>query len=112
MMVVPLLVLAVVSAILLWSTELIARIVVMAISGMLAGPTDIALFTLRQRRTDPAWTGRAFAVSMSFNFLGLPIGSLFAGWLATSSIDAAITLGVGAGFAAAVIAALTIPGEG
>ena len=34
------------------------------------GPFDISLFTLRQRRTDPAWFGRAFAVSMSLNFVG------------------------------------------
>jgi len=30
----------------------------MAISGLANGPLDIALFTLRQRRTDPAWMGR------------------------------------------------------
>ena len=111
MLVVPILALAGVSAILLWSTELAVLIIVMAISGALTGPTDIALFTLRQRRTDPAWTGRAFAVSMSFNFMGIPIGSLIAGVLATSSIDAAIALGVGACLAAGVIAALTIPNE-
>lgn len=29
--------------------------------GLASGPLDIALFTIRQRRTDPAWTGRAFA---------------------------------------------------
>jgi hypothetical protein len=36
---------------------------------------DIALFTMRQRRTDPAWIGRAFAVSMALNFVGFPIGA-------------------------------------
>jgi MFS family permease len=112
MLVVPILALAVVSAILLWSTELVVLFAVMAVSGVLVGPTDIALFTLRQRRTDPAWTGRAFAVSMSFNYLGIPIGSLIAGWLATGSIDAAIALGVGSCLAAGVIAAVTIPHEG
>jgi hypothetical protein len=84
----------------------------MAISGVLLGPTDIALFTLRQRRTDPAWTGRAFAVSMSLNYVGIPVGSLIAGWLATQSIDAAIALGVAACFASGAIGALTIPREG
>jgi predicted MFS family arabinose efflux permease len=111
MLVVPILALALASAVLLWSTELIVLLVFMAVSGVLVGPTDIALFTLRQRRTDPAWMGRAFAVSMSFNYLGIPIGSVVAGWLATTSIDAAIALGVGSCLAAGVIAALTIPGE-
>ena len=81
----------------------------MALLGLLNGPLDIALFTLRQRRTDPAWIGRAFAVSMAFNSLGYPIGSLLAGWLATSSLEIAIAFGVVASVAAAVIAALTIP---
>jgi hypothetical protein len=39
-------------------------VVEMALVGLLIGPMDIALFTVRQRRTDPAWTGRAFAVSL------------------------------------------------
>ena len=47
--------------------------------GLLVGPTDIALFTVRQRRTDPAWMGRAFSVSMAFNYLGVPIGAAVAG---------------------------------
>jgi hypothetical protein len=37
--------------------------------GLLAGPLDIALFTIRQRRTDPAWLGRAFAVSMTASWV-------------------------------------------
>jgi hypothetical protein len=46
---------------------------------------------------------------MAFNSLGYPIGSLLAGWLATSSLEIAIAFGVVASVAAAVIAALTIP---
>ena len=53
----------------------------MAISGLANGPLDIALFTLRQRRTDPAWMGRAFTVSMNLNFSGFPIGAAVAGVL-------------------------------
>lgn len=112
MLVTPMFVLALAATILLWSTDLVVLLAYMVIAGALLGPTDIALFTLRQRRTDPAWTGRAFAVSMSFNYVGIPIGSLLAGWLATSSIDAAIALGVVASLAAGVIGALTIPREG
>ena len=48
--------------------------------GVLNGSVDIALFTVRQRRTDPAWMGRAFAVSMAFNYLGFPVGAVIA-WI-------------------------------
>ena len=51
----------------------------MAVTGFLNGPADVTMFTLRQRRTDPAWFGRAFAVSASFNFAGYPLGSAIAG---------------------------------
>lgn len=47
----------------------------MLLIGLLSGPLDIALFTIRQRRTDPAWMGRAFAISMAINFSGFPIGA-------------------------------------
>jgi len=78
--------------------------------GLLYGPMDIALFTVRQRRTDRAWMGRAFAVSMAFNFTGMPIGAALAGLLADSSIEAAIlALGVGGALAAAAAAAFLVP---
>ncbi|MGH2380414.1 MAG: MFS transporter [Candidatus Limnocylindria bacterium] len=78
--------------------------------GVLYGPIDIALFTVRQRRTDPAWMGRAFAVSMAFNFLGLPIGAAVAGLLAEGSIELAIlVLGVGGALGAAASAAFLVP---
>jgi MFS family permease len=80
------------------------------IVGLLYGPIDIALFTVRQRRTDPAWMGRAFAVSMAFNFLGMPIGAALAGIMADSSIETAIlVLGVGGALAAAAAAAFLVP---
>ena len=81
----------------------------MALAGLLNGPMDIALFTVRQRRTDPAWMGRAFAVSMSFNFIGMPIGAALAGVLAAESLEAAILFGVAAAFAGAVLAAVMVP---
>jgi MFS family permease len=78
--------------------------------GLIAGPMDIALFTVRQRRTDPAWMGRAFSVSMAFNFLGVPIGAALAGILADSSIETAIAvLGIGGSIAAAASAAFLVP---
>jgi hypothetical protein len=83
----------------------------MALNGFLNGPLDIALFTLRQRRTDPAWTGRAFAVSMSFNYVGIPIGAAIAGIVAGRSIEMATAIGVVASIVSAIIVMATIPGS-
>lgn len=83
----------------------------MAILGLLNGPMDVAMFTIRQRRTDPAWMGRAFAVSMSFNFAGFPVGSALSGVLAAASLDVAIVFGIGAALVGAVFALAFIPRE-
>ena len=77
--------------------------------GLLNGPLDIALFTVRQRRTDPAIMGRAFAVSMAANFVGYPIGSAIAGGLAAASLVAPIWLGIVACIIATVFAAVLVP---
>ena len=61
------------TAILLWPGSIVPIALSMAATGLLNGPLDIAMFTLRQRRTDPAWMGRAFTVSMNLNFSGFPI---------------------------------------
>jgi len=96
---------------LLLATENLAFIVLsMALTGLLAGPFDIAMFTVRQRRTNPALLGRAYAVSMSLNFSGFPVGSALAGLLiATWSVQAAIVFGVGACLVSALLAATLIP---
>ncbi|TMD83961.1 MAG: MFS transporter [Chloroflexi bacterium] len=52
---------------------------VMLIAGLSNGPFDVSMFSMRQRRTDPAWYGRAFAVSMGLNWAGQPIGSAISG---------------------------------
>lgn len=77
--------------------------------GLSNGPFDIALFTLRQRVTDPAWFGRAFAVSMALNFVGTPIGSAIAGPVIGRSLDAALWLAVAIAAVSAVLPLLTIP---
>jgi len=83
----------------------------MALGGLVNGPMDIAMFTLRQRRTDPAWMGRAFTVSMNLNFSGFPIGAAITGaMLAIWPVEAAILFGVAANAAGAVLAQLLIPG--
>ncbi len=83
----------------------------LALSGLVNGPLDIALFTVRQRRTDPAWMGRAFAVSMAFNFAGFPIGAAIAGVIAEQSVEASVLVGVVACVVAAVMAGTIIPRE-
>ena len=97
------------AAILLWPAGLLPIVVCMAVSGLANGPLDIALFTLRQRRTDPAWMGRAFTVSMNLNFSGFPIGAAIAGVLVTYSIEGAIVFGVVANLAGAVLGYALIP---
>jgi predicted MFS family arabinose efflux permease len=79
------------------------------VMGITAGPFDIALFTLRQRRTDPAWFGRAFAVSMSLNYVGSPIGSAIAGPLVVWSLNAALWAAVAVSLIAAIFPLLMIP---
>lgn len=82
----------------------------MLLVGLLIGPMDIALFTVRQRRTERAWMGRAFSVSMAFNYLGVPVGAGVAGLLAESSIELAIiVLGIGGTIVSAVAAATLVP---
>jgi len=81
----------------------------MMITGLLNGPLDVAMFTMRQRRTDPAWLGRAFAVSMAINFAGYPIGAAIAGLLASTSLEAAVLLAVVGSFLSAVLCAWLVP---
>ena len=103
-----------------WSTLLLSSVKVAAgsvavvalaivVLGLATGPLDIALFTVRQRRTDPAWFGRAFAVSMSVNYIGSPIGSALAGTLIGRSLDLALWAAVALALVAAVFPMLTIP---
>jgi MFS family permease len=80
--------------------------------GLLVGPVDIALFTIRQRRTDPAWMGRAFAVSMSLNFVGVPVGSALAGRLVGWSLDGTLLLAAACCVVAGVMPLLAIPRTG
>jgi predicted MFS family arabinose efflux permease len=109
MLAVPMAAAGIAVALLLLRSDLVVLILVMAIIGVLNGPIDIALFTLRQRRTDPVWTGRAFAVSMSFNYLGFPVGSALAGIVAARSVEAALACSAVACLVAGVLARVMIP---
>jgi MFS family permease len=91
------------------STLLIA--VVMVVLGLATGPFDVTLFTVRQRRTDVAWMGRAFAVSMALNFAGFPIGSALAGFILPISIELAIVIAIVANCAGAAVSFFALPRE-
>ena len=97
------------TAILLWPAGLLPIALSMALWGLFNGPLDIAMFTLRQRKTDQAWMGRAFTVSMNLNFSGFPIGAALAGVLVGFSIEAAIVFGVVANVTAALLGYWLIP---
>ena len=98
-------------AVLALSGHLLLAAAAVGFVGVSNGPADIALFSMRQRRTDPAWYGRAFAVSMSLNFAGTPLGSAISGPLIHLGLGSAI--GVSAGFLliAALLVPLVIPAE-
>jgi MFS family permease len=108
----PMLAFAAGTALLLPDAGILPVVAAMAVVGLVNGPMDVAMFTVRQRRTDPAWMGRAFAVSMSFNFAGYPIGSAIGGILAGQSIALAIGVAVVACLAAFLIAWRLIPATG
>src|ERR1700682_2965303 len=83
--------------------------VVAAIAGSAESIVNVGLFALRQRRTDPALFGRAFAVSMALNFSGVPIGSAISGPLLEHSIALPLLLGAAISVVAVVAAFVLIP---
>jgi predicted MFS family arabinose efflux permease len=98
-------------ALLPFATALPLVLVAIIVVGAANGPLDIGLFTLRQRRTDPAWFGRAFAVSMSVNWVGQPIGSALAGPLIGSSLNLALWAAVLFALASAAFPLLAVPAK-
>jgi len=89
--------------------NLVVVVAAVALLGLSTGPFDIGLFTLRQRRTDARWFGRAFAVSMALNSAGNPIGSAIAGPLIAWSLNVALWAVVAICLVAAVLPQLAIP---
>jgi MFS family permease len=83
----------------------------MLIAGLSNGPFDVAMFSLRQRRTDPAWFGRAFAVSMGLNWAGQPIGSAISGPLIHMGLTAAFVVAAAFMLLAAGLVRWVIPAE-
>lgn len=94
---------------LIGSTNAMVVAVAMLAVGVATGPFDVALFTVRQRRTDPAWMGRAFAVSMALNFAGFPIGSALGGAVVPISIELALAIAIVVNVVAAAMTLLWLP---
>jgi predicted MFS family arabinose efflux permease len=100
---------AVAFAILAFAGNLAIVVMAALLAGSVVGLGDVALFSLRQRRTDQAWFGRAFAVSMSLNFAGSPIGSALSGPIVARSVTLTFILAAAVSVLAAVTATLLIP---
>lgn len=79
--------------------------------GLSAGPVDIAVLSLRQRRTAPDRLGRVMAVSMSLNLSGLPLGSVLGGVLVGVSPSLALLAAALASLLAALCARWMIPAQ-
>jgi MFS family permease len=79
------------------------------LAGFTAGPIDVGVLTLRQRRTDPARLGRVLAVSMSVNLSGFPIGTAIGGMLAAWSPVSAFLAAALASLLAALAICWLIP---
>ncbi len=71
-----------------------------------AGPVDVSLLTLRQRRTDPAELGRVLSVSISLNLAGVPLGTALAGMLIPWSLPGTFAIAALASVLAAAAVAL------
>jgi len=96
-------------ALLAFANTLAMVFVLSAINGGAEAVVNVGLFALRQRRTDPSWFGRAFAVSMSLNFAGIPIGSALSGPLLEHSLALPLLLGAAISAVAVVAAFGLIP---
>jgi hypothetical protein len=81
------------------------------LAGLAAGPIDVGVLTLRQRRTDPAHLGRVLAVSMSLNLAGLPVGTALGGILVAWSPPSAFLAAALASLLGALAIHVLIPTE-
>ena len=79
--------------------------------GAAAGPIDVSVLTLRQRRTEPAELGRVLSVSISLNVAGGPVGSALAGALVAWSLPGTFAVAAASCLLASAAVAL-IPGQG
>jgi MFS family permease len=100
---------AVVLAVLAFTSNIATLFAAALVMGGASSASNVGVFALRQRRTEAAWFGRAFAVSMSLNLAGQPIGSALSGPLLAHSITVPMLLGAGVSVVAALAALFLIP---
>ena len=92
------------------TADTVAQTVIgMTVIGLSTGPLDVSLFSLRQRCTEATVQGRAFAVSMAVNYVGLPLGSAIAGPLVQWSAATALLLAAATSAVASALGLLLIP---
>lgn len=84
--------------------------VFLVIAGLVAGTINVALVTLRQRRTDPQQLGRIISMSMSLNMAGFPLGAATAGMLIADHLWLTFVL-AGVSSCLAALATASIPPE-
>ena len=96
-------------ATLAFSSSLAGLVIGVALVGGAGAAMDVAMFSLRQRITDPEWFGRAFAVSMHLNYSGVPVGSAMSGPLLAISTPFALLVAVGFAIAASGLTFALVP---
>ena len=85
-------------------------VIAIALAGFVAGPIDVGLLTLRQRRTDPVQLGRILSVSISLNVAGFPLGTALGGILVARSLPLGF-LAAATAAALATVAVAMIPAD-
>jgi len=102
-------VLAGVATLLFLVPALAAVALAVVVIGIAEGPVNVSVYSLRQRRTHAAWFGRAFAISISLNFAGMPLGSAVAGPVITASTTLAIALAAALAAMSALLMLTKVP---
>lgn len=82
--------------------------VCVCVLGLVGSPVDVALLSLRQRKTERTKLGRVLAISMSLNLAGFPLGSVASGPLIATSLALGLAFAAAACAHAAVLALVGI----
>ena len=109
MMAGTILAMAAIMAVMPFATSVVVVGAVLIGIALVETPFDLAFLTLRQRRSDPTRFGRVFAISVSLNMIGGPVGSAIAGPLIAWSLNATLWFAVAFMALAAIFPLLVIP---
>ncbi|MCM3318026.1 MFS transporter [Rummeliibacillus stabekisii] len=94
-----------------FSTNIYLLILSLMFIGGTQGLVDISLNSLRQRVTEPLWYGRAFAINGTAIGLGMPVGSLIAGYFAKEWFEITLFLPIVAATLACLFIMKTLKSE-